>query len=117
MVDSTNSGSRRAFPRTQGGLLILRGFVLVPAACILACIAILASGALLPRSPYIATISLIIDSMSLVEVIAFVIFLRSLLKSYIARSRANVVLAVLGALSLLPALAVAILIVEGSSRH
>ena len=75
------------------------------------------SGILSPRSPYISTITLIIDTMSFVEIVSFAIFLRSLIKSHIARTSTNLVFAVLGGLSLLPALAVAILIVDGSFRH
>jgi hypothetical protein len=70
-----------------------------------------------PRSPYISTITLIIDTMSVVEIVSFAIFLRSLIKSYIARTPSNLLFAVLGGASLLPVLLVAILIVEGSFRH
>lgn len=55
--------------------------------------------------------------MSVVEIVSFVIFLRSLINSYIARTPSNWFFAALGAVSLLPALIVAILIVEGSFRH
>jgi hypothetical protein len=108
---------RNTFPRTNGGILMLRFAVAVPALFILTCIVILLSRTLSPRSPYIATISLIIDTMSVLEVIAFTIFVRSLIKSYIARTIGNVLLGMFGGLSLLPALAVVILIVDGSFRH
>lgn len=96
---------------------MLRFAVAVPAFFILTCIGILLSGTLSPRSPYIATISLIVDTMSVLEVIAFTLFVRSLIKSYIARTIGNISLGVFGGLSLLPALAVVILIVDGSFRH
>jgi hypothetical protein len=96
---------------------MLRLAVAVPAVSILICIVILASGTLSPRSPYIATISLIIDTMSVVEVISFTILLRSLVKLHIVRTVGNVLFAVLGAISLLPALAVGFLIADGSFRH
>jgi len=96
---------------------MLRFAVAVPALFILTCIVILLSRTLSPRSPYIATISLIIDTMSVIEVVSFTIFLRSLVKSYIVRTIGNVLLGVFGGVSLLPALAVVLLIVDGSFRH
>jgi hypothetical protein len=116
-MDAMTAVPRNAFPRTHNGLMMLRTAVAVPAVSILTCIAILASRTLSPRSPYIAVISLIIDTMSVIEVISFTIFLRSLVKSYVVRTIGNVLLGVLGGLSLLPALAVVILIVDGSFRH
>ena len=116
-MDAMAAVPRNAFPRTHNGLMMLRTAVAVPAVSILTCIAILASRTLSPRSPYIAVISLIIDTMSVIEVISFTIFLRSLVKSYVVRTIGNVLLGVLGGLSLLPALAVVILIVDGSFRH
>jgi hypothetical protein len=116
-MNSTTSAQPRPFPRTSRGLFILRCCVVAPAVSILACVGVLASGTLTPRSPYISTLTLIIDAMSVVEIVSFLIFLRSLIKSYVARTLSNWLIAVLGGLSLLPALIVAILIVEGSFRH
>jgi hypothetical protein len=116
-MNSTASAQPHPFPRTSGGLFILRCCVVAPAVSILACVGVLASGTLTPRSPYISTLTLIIDAMSVVEIVSFLIFLRSLIKSYVARTLSNWLIAVLGGLSLLPALIVAILIVEGSFRH
>jgi hypothetical protein len=116
-MNSTASEQPHRFPRTSGGLFMLRCFVVAPAVAILGCVGVLASGKLSPRSPYISTLTLIIDAMSVVEIVSFVIFLRSLVKSYIARTPSNWVITVLGGVSLLPALIVAILIVEGSFRH
>lgn len=116
-MNSTTSVQAPRFPRTSGGLFILRCCVVVPAVSILGCVGVLASGTLSPRSPHISTMSLIIDTMSVVEIVSFVIFLRSLINSYIARTPSNWFFAALGAVSLLPALIVAILIVEGSFRH
>ena len=116
-MNSATSAQRLPFPRTSGGLFILRYCVVVPAISILGSVGILASGLLSPRSPYISTITLVIDAMSLVEIVSFAIFSRSLIKSYIARTPSNLLFAVLGGVSLLPALAVAILIVDGSFRH
>jgi hypothetical protein len=47
----------------------------------------------------------------------FVHYLLKIAKSYVVRTIGNVLLGVLGELSLLPALAVVILIVDGSFRH
>jgi hypothetical protein len=116
-MNSTTSAQALPFPRTSGGLFILRCCVVAPAVSILACIGVLVSGTLSPRSSYISTISLIIDTMSVIEIVSSAIFLRSLIKSYIARTPGNLLFAALGVVSLLPALAVAILIVEGSFRH
>ena len=87
------------------------------AVAILGSVGVLASGTLSPRSPFNSTLTLIIDAVSVVEIVSFVIFLRLLLKSYIARTPSNWLIAVLGLASLLPALIVVILIVEGSFRH
>jgi hypothetical protein len=116
-MNSTTSAQPPPFPRTSGGLFILRCCVVVPAVSILGCVGILASGTVSPRSPYISTLTLIIDAMSVVEIVSFLIFLRSLIKSHVARAPSNWLIAVLGGVSLLPALIVAILIVEGSFRH
>ena len=105
------------FPRTGGGPFILRCCVVAPAVAILGSVGVLASGTLSTRSPFISTLTLIIDAVSVVEIVSFVIFLRLLLKSYIARTPSNWLIAVLGLASLLPALIVVILIVEGSFRH
>ena len=116
-MNSTASAQPHPFPRTSGGLFILRCCVVAPAVSILACVGVLASGTLTPRSPYISTLTLIIDAMSVIEIVSFAIFLRSLIKSHVARAPSNWLIAVLGGVSLLPALIVAILIVEGSFRH
>jgi hypothetical protein len=94
-MDAMAAVPRNAFPRTHNGLMMLRTAVAVPAVSILACIAILASRTLSPRSHYIAVISLIIDTMSVIEVISFTIFLRSQNRMSCARS-ATCCLACLG---------------------
>src|ERR1700722_17528351 len=70
------------FPRTGGGPFILRCCVVAPAVAILGSVGVLASGTLSTRSPFISTLTLIIDAVSVVEIVSFVIFLRLLLKSY-----------------------------------
>jgi hypothetical protein len=109
--------SARAFPQTKGGTLALSWCVVLPAILIVACIGTLVSGQLSPRSPHIATITLIVDVMSVIEVASLAIFLRCLIKSYIPRTPINLIFALLGGISLLPAIAVAVLIVDGSFRH
>jgi hypothetical protein len=102
---------------SRGGVLALCLCVLVPAGVIAICIGILFSGVLPPRSPRIADIGLIIGAMSLIEVVSFGVMVGSLSRKRIARTSGSVLTVILGGLSLLPAIVVAVIMIVSSLRE
>jgi len=101
---------------SQGGVMALRLCVLVPAGVIAICVCILFSGVFPPRSPRIADVGLVLAGMSFIEAVSFGVLVGSLSRRRIARTRTSVLTAIFGGLSLLPAIAVAVIMIVSSLR-
>ena len=97
---------------TRGGFgTALKFCLLAPAIAIFVCIAILLSHMLPPRSPRVADLGLVIVAMTLVELIGFVTAIVRLIQTAALRTRRNVLIAVLGGLSLVPAVGICLIVV------
>ena len=103
-------------PITPSGLIVLRYFVLIPAGVITICVCILLSGLLAPRSPRIADLGLLVAVMSFIEAVSLGALVAGLLRGRTAQTPASILTAALGGLSLLPAAAVATIMVVNEVR-
>jgi hypothetical protein len=89
----------------------LKVCLLTPTITIFVGIAILFSRVLPPRSPHILEVGLVILAMSVVEMIAVVTAVVRLIQTTELRTRRNTFMAALGGLSLLPAIAMYLIVV------
>jgi hypothetical protein len=103
-------------PISRAGLRLLRYFVLIPAGIITICVSILLSGLLPTRSPRIADLGLLVAVMSFIEVVSFGVLVAGFLRKRTAPTNLSILTATLGGLSLLPAAAVATIMVVSELR-
>jgi hypothetical protein len=103
-------------PISRTGLILLRYFVLIPAGVILICVCILLSGSLPPRSPRIADLGLLVAVTSFIEAVSFGVLVAGLLRKRTAPTKVSILTATLGGFSLLPAAAVATIMVVNELR-